>query len=100
MPIFAGSDQKQGALCERAVSGARVVTESSPGGRRSPTDAEVVTQIDAELVRYVVRQAPIGFAIGMVAVAAVVVVLWNAASRAALCGWVVGIGLLTLPVAI
>jgi signal transduction histidine kinase/CheY-like chemotaxis protein len=77
------------------------VTESSPHGRRPPTDADVAidSQIDAELVRYVIRQAPIGFAIGFVAVAGVVGVLWHATSRVALCGWVIGIGLLTIPVA-
>ncbi len=57
-------------------------------------------QIDAELVRYVVRQAPIGFAIGTVAVGVVAVVLWNAAPRAALIGWLVAIAALTLPAAV
>jgi signal transduction histidine kinase/CheY-like chemotaxis protein len=80
------------------------VTKSSSGGLRPPTDdrdveagERVRSQIDAELVRYVVRQAPIGFAIGTVAVGSVVVVLWQAAPRAALIGWLLAIATLTLP---
>ncbi len=55
------------------------------------------SQIEAELIRYVVRQAPIGFAIGTVAVAAIVFVLWNAVPGWPLFLWLVTIGVLTLP---
>jgi signal transduction histidine kinase/CheY-like chemotaxis protein len=83
-----------------------VMTNSSSRGLRPPTDdadpdgapVEVIrSQIEAELVRYVVRQAPIGFVIGTVAVGGVAVVLWNAAPRTALIGWMLAIALLTLP---
>src|SRR5436190_21596176 len=54
-------------------------------------------EVDAELVRQLVRQAPTGFALGTVIVAAIVLVLWNAAPRSALVLWFLAIGLLSLP---
>jgi signal transduction histidine kinase len=54
-------------------------------------------EIEAELVKYLVRQAPIGFRLGTLAIAAVVVVLWNAAPRGLLLAWLGLIGLLSLP---
>lgn len=81
-----------------------MVTKSSSASLRPPTDdaaaEHIRSQIDAELVRYVVRQAPIGFAIGTVAVGSVAVVLWSAAPRTALIGWLLAIGTLTLPAAL
>src|SRR5215510_8466814 len=53
--------------------------------------------IQTERVRYLVRQAPTGFAGGIVAVAIVVLVLWNAAPHDALVLWLATIALLTLP---
>ena len=58
---------------------------------------ELEQKIEAELVRQLVRQAPSGFAIGTLTVAAVVLVLWNAAPRSLLLVWLLSIGLLTLP---
>ena len=48
--------------------------ERGPGGR-----ARFDLAIRTELARYLVRQAPTGFAVGVVAVALVTLVLWNAA---------------------
>lgn len=62
--------------------------------------AAVEAQIEAELVRHVLAQAPIGFAIGTLAVGAITVVLWDAAPRTMLLAWLVAIGLLTLPAAV
>src|SRR5688572_3531233 len=53
--------------------------------------------IRTELARYVVRQAPTGFAIGVVAVALITLVLWNAAPHGALVLWLATISVLTLP---
>jgi signal transduction histidine kinase len=59
-----------------------------------PFDPEVET----ELVKHLVRQAPTGFVIGTLTAAAVVFVLWSVAPRAFLLGWLASIALLTLPV--
>jgi signal transduction histidine kinase/CheY-like chemotaxis protein len=72
-----------------AAAAAAAATAAPPDG--------IGSQIEAELIRYVVRQAPIGFAIGIVALAAIVVVLWNAAPREPLLLWLLTIGVLTLP---
>jgi signal transduction histidine kinase/ActR/RegA family two-component response regulator len=86
--------------------GVVVIDQFSPrGARRSDhgpdanpaPDGAVRSQIDAELVGYVVRQAPIGFAIGTIAVGGVAVVLWNAVPRGALLAWVLAMAALTLP---
>ncbi len=58
---------------------------------------EFEQEIETELVKYLVRQAPTGFVTGTLTVAAVVFVLWNAAPRDLLLLWVVSLGLLTLP---
>jgi signal transduction histidine kinase/FixJ family two-component response regulator len=59
--------------------------------------ARVEQQIEAELVEHLVRQAPIGFVTGTFAVAAVVLVLWDAVPRTHLMAWVLVIALLSLP---
>ena len=58
---------------------------------------EFKQEIETELVKYLVRQAPLGFVTGTLTVAAVVFVLWNAAPRNLLLLWLVSIGLLTIP---
>ena len=70
-----------------------------PGCRQehAPRATELEQEIETELVEYLVRQAPTGFVIGTLTVAAVVLVLWNAAPRSALLGWLVSVGLLSLP---
>ncbi len=74
---------------------------SVPPGHRpeepGPRAAELAQAIETELVTYLVRQAPTGFVTGLLTVAAVVLVLWNAAPRSILLAWLVSIGLLTLP---
>ncbi len=67
-----------------------------PGCRRD----ELEQKIETELVKHLVRQARgglTGFAIGTATVAAVLIVLWNAAPRSLLLTWLISIGLLTLP---
>jgi signal transduction histidine kinase len=54
-------------------------------------------EIEAELVQHLVRQAPTGFAIGTLTVAAIVLVLWSAAPRSLLLVWLVSMGLLSFP---
>jgi uncharacterized membrane protein YqaE (UPF0057 family) len=54
-------------------------------------------EIEAERVGHLVRQAPTGFIIGTLTVAAVVVVLWNAVPRHVLLAWVGAMGVLSLP---
>src|SRR5213593_3334793 len=71
-----------------------------PGRRQVPRTTELEQKIEAELVKHLVRQARgglTGFAIGTVTVAAVLVVLWNAAPRSLLLIWLISIGLLSLP---
>src|SRR2546426_6883380 len=77
---------------------------SVPPGRRqaeqAPRATELEQKVETELVRHLVRQARgglTGFAIGTLTVAAVVVMLWNAAPRSLLLIWLISIGLLTLP---
>ncbi len=65
-----------------------------------PTSEGIGSQIETELVRYVVRQAPVGFAIGTIAVAIIATVLWDAAPRETLFVWLVAIGVLTSPAGI
>jgi signal transduction histidine kinase len=66
--------------------------------KRALEAGDVARRTEAELVRHLVRQAPTGFALGILTVAAVVVVLWNAAPRGLLLVWFASIALLTLPV--
>ena len=54
-------------------------------------------EIEIELVRHLVRQAPTGFATGTLTVAAVLLVLWQAAPRMALLTWLLAMALLTAP---
>ncbi len=54
-------------------------------------------EIEAERIKHLVRQAPIGFVIGTLTVAAVVLVLWNAVPRRDLLLWVASMGVLSLP---
>jgi signal transduction histidine kinase len=73
---------------------------ASPGGRPRPSAHRLEREIEAELVTHLVRQARrglTGFGIGALTVAAVLVVLWDAAPRGLLLGWTAAIGLLTLP---
>ncbi|HUE31083.1 MAG TPA: histidine kinase dimerization/phospho-acceptor domain-containing protein, partial [Verrucomicrobiae bacterium] len=74
-----------------------------PARRRDeqpPPATPLEQKIETELVKYLVRQARgglTGFAVGAMAVAAVLVVLWNAAPRNLLLIWLIAIGLLSLP---
>jgi signal transduction histidine kinase/CheY-like chemotaxis protein len=77
-------------------SAAAVAASEHPDADATSPDS-VGAQIEAELIGFVVRQAPTGFAIGTVAVAAIAIVLWNAAPRGPLVAWVLTIGGLTLP---
>jgi len=77
---------------------------SVPPGRLQDEQVSRTTELDqkieTELVKLLVRQARgglTGFAIGTMTVAAVLVVLWNAAPRSLLLIWLISIGLLTLP---
>jgi signal transduction histidine kinase len=85
------------------ASGRGEPTRPSPAGRRDapPSRATGLEQeIEAGLVEHLVRQARgglTGLLIGTLTVAAVVVVLWNAAPRSLLLVWLASIGLLTLP---
>ena len=54
-------------------------------------------EVETELVRHLVRQAPTGFVIGALTATAVVLVLWNAAPRPFLFGWLAAIAFMTLP---
>lgn len=62
-----------------------------------PTSPDVGAQIEAELVGHVVRQAPIGFAIGIVAVIAIAIVLKSGTPSGLLLLWLATIGILTTP---
>src|SRR5262245_42739351 len=71
-----------------------------PTGRRSEEsgrDTRFDLAIQTELTRYLVRQAPTGFAVGVVAVALVTFVLWSAAPQGALLLWIAIMGAFTLP---
>ena len=81
------------------LRGAPTAGDGADAAAAAPPDG-IGSQIEAELVRYVVRQAPIGFAIGTVAVASIVLVLWNAAPRGPLLVWLLAIGVSTLPVGV
>ncbi len=61
------------------------------------TTPDVGAQIEAELIGHVVRLAPVGFAIGILAVAAIAIVLWNETPDELLFLWLLTMGLLTLP---
>jgi signal transduction histidine kinase len=54
-------------------------------------------EIETELARYVVRQAPLGFLLGTLAVVAVLIVLWTAAPPRLLFAWVGWIAIVSLP---
>jgi signal transduction histidine kinase len=71
------------------------MSPSSSGGRGEGTRFDLA--IRTELARYLVLQAPTGFAVGVVAVALVTLVLWNAAPHGAAVLWLAIIGVLTLP---
>lgn len=58
---------------------------------------DVGAQIEAELIGHVVRQAPIGFAIGITAVVVIAIVLWSGTPGGLLLLWLAVIGVLTLP---
>jgi signal transduction histidine kinase len=77
---------------------------STPPGRgpatRSPRHADLERTVDTELVTHLVRQAPVGFLVGVLTAAAVVLVLWNAAPRSALLGWLAVLGVVTTPATI
>jgi signal transduction histidine kinase len=68
------------------------MTDHPPQAQR-----ELEREIDAELARHCVRQAPTGFVVGALTVAAVLLVLWGAAPRGLLLVWLGAMGLLTLP---
>jgi signal transduction histidine kinase len=74
-------------------------TDEGGGSSRSTSSrtSDVGPEIATELADYLVRQAPTGFVLGTLAIAAVLVVLWSAAPRALLVGWVVAIALLSFP---
>ena len=67
------------------------------GRSRAERSGGVRPRIQAELAKHLLRQAPIGFALGTVAVAAVAIVLWNAIAWPRLLAWVLSIGVLTVP---
>ena len=69
------------------------------GGVLDPatTPPDVGAQIEAELIGHVVRQAPIGFAIGVAAVVAIAIVLWSGTPGGLLLLWLATIGVLTTP---
>jgi signal transduction histidine kinase len=71
------------------------MSPSSSGGRGEGARFDLA--IRTELARYLVRQAPTGFAVGVVAVALVTLVFWNAAPHGAVVFWLATIGVLTLP---
>jgi signal transduction histidine kinase len=80
------------------VSDTRVFWRSKPSnGRPASRSTDVGREIETELARYLVRQAPTGFLLGTFAIAAVLVVLWNAAPPRLLLAWLVAIVLLSLP---
>ena len=66
-----------------------------PEHRRAPVHDG--PEFDTELARYLVDQAPTGFFLGALAIAAIVIVLWNAAPRSLLLAWFVASGLLSIP---
>lgn len=68
-----------------------------PRGWSASRATDIGPEIETELARYLVRQAPTGFLLGILAIAAVLAVLWNAAPRSLLLAWFGVIGLLSLP---
>ena len=66
------------------------------GGQESRGTA-LEPEIETELVKHLVGQAPTGFVTGTLTVAAVLLVLWNAAPRDLLLVWLISLGLLSLP---
>src|SRR5690349_15518875 len=78
-------------------------THVSSGDRRDirpPRATDLENEIEAGLVEHLVGQARgglTGLLIGTLTVAAVLVVLWDAAPRSLLLVWLASIGLLTLP---
>src|SRR5437016_3606109 len=66
------------------------------GGQESRGRA-LEPEIETELVKHLVGQAPTGFVTGTLTVAAVLLVLWNAAPRDLLLVWLISLGLLSLP---
>jgi signal transduction histidine kinase len=63
----------------------------------APPSVDIGSEIDAQRVAYLVRQAPTGFFLGALAIAAIIIVLWDAAPRRLLLAWFVASGLLSLP---
>jgi signal transduction histidine kinase len=66
-------------------------------GEQVPSGTALEPEIEAELVEHLVKQAPTGFVTGMLTVAAVLLVLWNAAPRDLLLIWLISLGFLSLP---
>src|SRR5262245_26026879 len=64
---------------------------------RAARATELEEGIEAELVEHLLGQAPTGFVIGLVTVAASVLVLWHAAPLGPLLAWLASMGLLSLP---
>src|SRR5215469_9052374 len=63
----------------------------------SPRQRPHATELESELVRHLVGQAPLGFVVGTLTVAAVLLVLWHAAPRKPLLVWFAAMVLLTAP---
>jgi signal transduction histidine kinase len=70
--------------------------DPAPSGRSTRRPALDPT-VETALVAYLVRQAPTGFVVGTLTVAAVVLVLWSAAPHGILLAWVATIAVLTAP---
>jgi signal transduction histidine kinase/CheY-like chemotaxis protein len=78
----------------RNETGLRAAEEHVDAPASSP---DVRAQIEAELIGFVVREARVGFAIGVVAVAGVAIVLWQGTPPGLLLLWLASIAVLTLP---
>src|SRR5436190_1077554 len=68
---------------------------SDEGNRGERTRFDLTIRTD--LARYLVREAPTGFAVGLIAVGLVMLVLWKAAPHDALLVWLATIAILTIP---
>jgi signal transduction histidine kinase len=71
--------------------------EDAPGVSARPRADGIAQAIDVELVRHLVRQAPIGFVIGVFTFAAILLVLWSEAPRERLLVWSTALGVLSFP---
>jgi signal transduction histidine kinase len=83
------------------IENASLSDESSanPIASLSPADEQaLLARIEAEHVKLIAAQAPIGFIVGALTVGVMVLVLWNVVSPWRLWAWVVGMGVVTLPV--